>query len=302
MIKAHSNSRGNMARENKVKSTILEDDFAFDDLDGMLEYANRLISDFEKGSGYKYLTKLEGYQLAQSENNRNHNAVALERQMIELVKSGDISELKRMYSVSNVDIDYSTIGYVSKDMLKRQEYYALTSVILTTRAAVDAGVPVERAYELSDVFMQEISEGKSMLDYMKTSFLATVTFTKLVGDVRANKKYPFIDACKDFIARNLRKPFKVSEIGPQIGVNNSYLSKIFSQTEGMTISQYITLERCSHAANLLRYSDYELSDIAEYFCFSSHSHFGAQFKKIYGMTPSEYRQRYKESGTYSYQS
>lgn len=55
MIKAHSNSRGNMARENKVKSTILEDDFAFDDLDGMLEYANRLISDFEKGSGYKYL-------------------------------------------------------------------------------------------------------------------------------------------------------------------------------------------------------------------------------------------------------
>lgn len=44
-----------MARENKVKSTILEDDFAFDDLDGMLEYANRLISDFEKGSGYKYL-------------------------------------------------------------------------------------------------------------------------------------------------------------------------------------------------------------------------------------------------------
>ena len=74
----------------------------------------------------------------------------------------------------------------------------------------------------------------------------------------------------------------------------------FSETEGMTISQYVTRKRCSHAANLLKYSDYELSDIAEYFCFSSHSHFGAQFKKVYGMTPSEYRQRYKESGTYSY--
>lgn len=290
-----------MSSKSEFLKGIFEDDnHLYNNMDDMIAYANRLIDDFENGKMDQYLSRLENYQLAQSENNRNHNAVLLERQMIDMVKSGDLGALKKMYSESEPYVDFSTIGYVSKDMLKRHEYYALTGIVLTTRAAVEAGVPVEAAYELSDVFMQEISEGKKIEDYSRVNLLAMVTFTKLVSDVKKNKKYPFIDDCKDYIARNLRKPFRVSDIGPQIGINNSYLSKVFSQSEGMTISQYITIERCSHAANLLKYSDYALSEIAEYFCFSSHSHFGAQFKKVYGMTPTEYRQRYKESGTYSY--
>ena len=277
-----------------------DDNILYSNKEDLKSYANRLIHDFESGKIGKYLSRLEYYQLAQSENNRNHNAVLLERQMIDRVKSGDMDSLKNMYSNAEMNVDFSTIGYVSKDVLKRHEYYSLTSIILNSRAAKEAGVPVETAYGLSDVFMQQISEATTIEEYDKISLLAMVTFTKLVSDIKKNKKYPYIDACKDYIARNLRKPFKISDIGPQIGINNSYLSKKFSETEGMTISQYVTRKRCSHAANLLKYSDYELSDIAEYFCFSSHSHFGAQFKKVYGMTPSEYRQRYKDSGTYSY--
>ncbi|MBR1572504.1 MAG: helix-turn-helix transcriptional regulator [Lachnospiraceae bacterium] len=68
--------------------------------------------------------------------------------------------------------------------------------------------------------------------------------------------------------------------------------------EGMTIRQYLIKERCIHAANLLKYSDYDLSTIAEYFCFSSQSHFGNQFKKVMGMTPKEYRTRYKNTSVY----
>ena len=291
-----------MGNNSDFFRSIFEDDnVLLNNLDGTIEYVNRLIDDFENGKMDKYLSRLENYQLAQSENNRNHNSVLLERQMISLVKSGDMDALKHMFSMNDgTNVDFATIGYVSSNMLKRHEYYALTSIILNTRAAADAGVPVETAYELSDIFMQEISERSTIEDYNKVSILATVAFTKLVSDVKENKKYPYIDACKDYIARNLRKPFKVQDIGPSIGVNNSYLSKKFSETEGMTIRQYVTMERCSHAANLLRFSDYELSEIAEYFCFSSHSHFGAQFKNIYGMTPTEYRKRYKESGTYSY--
>lgn len=290
-----------MSKNSESLIDIFEDDnHLYRDMDDIIGYANRLMDDFENGRMDQYLSCLERYQLAQSENNRNHNAVLLERQMIDMVRTGNLTALKKMYSEAEPNVDFSTIGYVSKDMLKRHEYYSLTSIILTSRAAVDAGVSVETAYELSDIFMQQISEGTTIEEYNKVSLLAMVTFTKLVSDVKKNKKYPYIDACKDYIARNLRKPFKISDIGPQIGVNNSYLSKKFAETEGMTINQYITMERCSHAANLLKYSDYELSEVAEYFCFSSHSHFGAQFKKIYGMTPSEYRQRYKESGTYTY--
>lgn len=290
-----------MSRKNEFLKNILDDDNTVPyDIDELISYANRLISDIERGKMEDYIPRLERYQLAQSENNRNHNSVQLERQMIEIVKTGDLNAIKKMYSAQEINIDFSTIGYVSRNLLKRHEYYALTSIILNTRAAADAGVPVEKAYELSDIFMQQVSEVSTIEEYNKINFLAMVAFTKLVADLKKNKKYPYLDSCKDYISRNLRKPFNVSDIGSEIGINSSYLSKKFSETEGMTISQYITRERCAHAANLLKFTDYELCEVAEYFCFSSPSHFGAQFKKIYGMTPGEYRKRYKESGTYSY--
>lgn len=276
------------------------DKYSRSEMDSFFNTANQIIKNFDKEYAKQYLAKLEKYQLEQSEHDRNHNAVLIERRMIERVKAGDLEGIKKMYK-SEAYVDLSTIGNVSKDFLKSYEYYMVTEIILVSRAAAEAGVSVEAAYELSDIFLQELSTAKTFKEYMKISMLSNLMFTKLVSDTTNNKKYLFIDACKDYIARNLRKPFKIQDISQQIGVNNSYLSKIFSKTEGMTIRQYVTKERCSHAANLLRYSDYDISEIAEYFCFSSQSHFGVQFKKIYGMTPKEYRIKHKESGTYSYQ-
>ena len=50
------------------------------------------------------------------------------------------------------------------------------------------------------------------------------------------------------------------------------------------------------AANLLRYSDNSLSEIAEYVHFPSQSYFGKIFKKCTGMTPRAYRDRYQTIG------
>lgn len=266
--------------------------------DNMLKAQKQFIDNFENEYEKLYLGKLEKYQLEQSEHGRNHNSFFYEHRMIEYVKSGDLEGIKKLYRKTEVDVEFSTIGNVSSDFFKKYEYYMVTGIILFSRAAVEAGVSVERAYELSDIFLRELSVAKTLPEYFEISMLSTLMFTKLVADDN-NKKYPFVDACKDYIARNLRKPFKIQDIGRMIGVNNSYLSKVFSKTENMTISQYVTKKRCMHAANLLRYSEYSISEIAEYFCFSSQSHFGVQFKKIYGITPREYRNKYKESGTYN---
>ena len=91
----------------------------------------------------------------------------------------------------------------------------------------------------------------------------------------------------------------MGDIAPAIGVSRSYLAKKFAETEGITIQQYIVRERCKHAANLLKYSDYPISIISEYFCFSSQSHFGVQFKNVFGVTPNEYRNQNRYIESYS---
>ena len=98
-----------------------------------------------------------------------------------------------------------------------------------------------------------------------------------------------MEKCKDYISQNLRKELKVAGIAEALGISRTYLARQFTEAEGMSVQQYIMKERCEHAANLLKYSDYPIAVIAEYFGFSSQSHFGSCFKKLYGMTPNEYR-------------
>ena len=83
------------SRSEYLKGIFEDDNNVYGNLDDTIGYANRLIDDFENGRMDKYLSRLERYQLAQSENNRNHNGVLLERQMIDTVKSGDLSALKK---------------------------------------------------------------------------------------------------------------------------------------------------------------------------------------------------------------
>ncbi|MFR8904611.1 MAG: helix-turn-helix domain-containing protein [Blautia wexlerae] len=66
-------------------------------------------------------------------------------------------------------------------------------------------------------------------------------------------------------------------MGQKIGVNTSYLSDLFHKVEGTTIQQYIRKEKIRLAENMLRYSDYEIKEIASYLSFCSQSYFGKYF-------------------------
>ena len=75
-------------------------------------------------------------------------------------------------------------------------------------------------------------------------------------------------------------------------LNANYLSEIFRQHEGLTITDFILREKVGLTKNLLSYSPYSYSEIAAYLGFSSQSHLGKTFKKHTGMTLKQYRDQY----------
>lgn len=234
--------------------------------------------------------KMEGYRLSQSENDRQHGSgIIFENQLMEIVKNGDVEAMKEAMSGHIPDVD--GIGEVSSDSHRQMEYMFIIALTLITRAAVDGGMNPEEAYALGDVYLRQI-EGCSRNTGALTmlGIKAQIEFTEKVKAAKEQKSQSlYIDRCKDYIAKNLRKNIRVSDIALAIGISRTYLAHKFSEIEGITIQQYILKERCEHAANLLKYSDYPISVISEYFCFASQSHFGSSFKRVYGMTPKEYR-------------
>lgn len=232
----------------------------------------------------------ETYQLFQSESGRQHGqGITFENQFVQFVKNGDVEAMKEAMGGDVPDI--SDIGEIASTSAKQMEYLLVTVLTLITRAAVEGGMNPEEAYALGDVYLREIERCSNDVNALTLlGIKAQIEFTEKVRNAKKRRNDNiYIKKCKDFIVKNLRKDIHVGDIAPELGVSRAYLSHKFTEVEGITIQQYILKERCEHAANLLKYSDYPISVIAEYMRFSSQSHFGSNFKKIYGMTPKEYR-------------
>jgi len=70
----------------------------------------------------------------------------------------------------------------------------------------------------------------------------------------------------------------------------THLSNLFSTVEGVTIEQYFINQKIEKARELLVYDELSLTAIADRLSYSSVAHLSRQFKKVTGMTPSQFKQ------------
>ena len=79
-------------------------------------------------------------------------------------------------------------------------------------------------------------------------------------------------------------------LSEKLETDYNYLSALFSSIEGITIEKYVILQRVERAKELLEYNELSLSEIADKLFYSSVQHLSQQFKKVTGLTPSQYKQ------------
>lgn len=85
-------------------------------------------------------------------------------------------------------------------------------------------------------------------------------------------------------------------LAEQLHTDYNYLSALFSSIESITIEKYVILQRIERVKELLAYDELNLNEIAFKLSYSSVQHLSLQFKKITGLTPSQYKQSAKEIG------
>ena len=75
----------------------------------------------------------------------------------------------------------------------------------------------------------------------------------------------------------------------KLNADYSHLSKLFSETEGITIEKYYIAQKIEKAKELLSYNELNINEIAYKLSYSSVAHLSAQFKKTTGLTPTQFR-------------
>jgi AraC-like DNA-binding protein len=86
-------------------------------------------------------------------------------------------------------------------------------------------------------------------------------------------------------------------ISAKLDYDYTYLSNIFSEVNGITIQQFIILNKIERVKELLLYDELNLTEIAFQLHYSSVAHLSNQFKKITGLTPSFFKSlKHKRKG------
>jgi AraC-like DNA-binding protein len=79
-------------------------------------------------------------------------------------------------------------------------------------------------------------------------------------------------------------------ISEKLNYDYTYLSNLFSEVKGITIQQFIIINKIERAKELLLYDELSLTEISYKLHYSSVAHLSNQFKKVTGLTPSHYKQ------------
>ncbi len=79
-------------------------------------------------------------------------------------------------------------------------------------------------------------------------------------------------------------------LSEKLNYNYTYLANLFSEVKGTTIEQFYLAHKIEKVKELLVYDDLNLSEIAWKLHYSSVAHLSNQFKKMTGLTPSQFKE------------
>jgi AraC family transcriptional regulator len=143
-------------------------------------------------------------------------------------------------------------------------YVRLGEVLLEKSLSVKQSVELES--KLKNI-------GFELLDDIRKQQIEKIKAT-IIGHVhhKPSEKFAFAEV----LSRELHKEY-------------SYLSKLFSEAEGITIEHFVILQKVEKVKELLAYNEMNLNEISYALGYSSVAHLSAQFKKMTGFTPSQFK-------------
>ena len=146
-------------------------------------------------------------------------------------------------------------------------------------------------YVVVDLGMVDILEDISEADHDALKVNLLKSGLELLDD----KKSILIEKIKSIIIEMIHYSDELPHvnfsdyISEKLNLDYTYLSNVFSEVKGITIQQFIIINKIERVKELLLYEELNLTEISRKLHYSSVSHLSNQFKKITGVSPSFYK-------------
>ena len=102
---------------------------------------------------------------------------------------------------------------------------------------------------------------------------------------------PELKKAQEILTADLTSPPGLQQLAQQLGMSHARLNREFRKHYGQTAFNWLRQYRLQQACHRLRCQQQNITDIALQLGYASASHFATSFRKAFGCTPQQYRQR-----------
>lgn len=131
---------------------------------------------------------------------------------------------------------------------------------------------------------------KDMIINEKLASLLSILLSETIYEKDDNKKHIYdISVIKDYLDNNFLKKISLDGLSKKFFINKFYLTRLFKNTYGVTINEYIVNKKITKAKELLRFSNLTIEVISIECGINDNNYFSRLFKQVEGISPKEYR-------------
>lgn len=229
---------------------------------------------------------------------------------IVLSGKGELSYEEQIYQLSEgdcvfIDCRKAYIHSTSNDLWSLQwcHFYAPSLPAVYEKYKERGGRPVFHSDDLTPfrLLLTDLYNLASSSDYIrdmrineKLGSLLTLLMEQSwhPESVMVSRKRMELAAVREYLDEYFTEKIMLEELAEKFFINKFYLSKIFKETYGTTVNNYLISKRITRAKQLLRFTDMTVDEVGVAVGMGDANYFSRMFRKVEGISPREYRKQW----------
>lgn len=208
------------------------------------------------------------------------------------LQEGDMRAVEEAARLTKAELQ----GKLSSDPIRNYKYLCIISIALASRFVIESGIPLEKSYAISDLYIQRMDATDSLDELRELLKECYTTYVKTVQEYKKSNHYSKpIMICLNYIMSHFNEKISLEDLARETNLHPNYLSALFKKETGETLREYLIRNRINVAKSLLTRTEYTYIQISNSLAFYSQSHFTQVFKERTGFTPKQYRMKYYDS-------
>jgi two-component system response regulator YesN len=208
------------------------------------------------------------------------------RMLAEMRECLDRGEADEFNSVLDDMMGFLCSNHYISMGIRNEIYYSVALVFQSYINRFDIDKYIGTEIDLSKLMN---IEGYVSLDEIRTYFFELseliFNFNGINSDNRIGR---IIQKLHNYIDMNLDKDLSIVALADYVNFNQSYLSRLYKQRTGISLSDHIIKVKLNRAYEYLNGKKHKINEIAQSLGFTSHACFSRFFKRYTGLSPSEY--------------